>query len=143
MVGSDGKYQLVNARIAPQGAPMTPPVQPATPPPLVLPRKTLWERAKDLASTMTAIGAAVAIAGGVVWYVAKPAIDAQYCTVAHARTLEDRVDKHEIKQLATEADLAKALDRVGDRLKAIEAHLCLMAAGGKEREIDKCLRVQP
>ena len=140
MVGSDGKYQLVNARLAPQVSPMPT----TTPQPTIVtapaPRKAPWERAKDLAGAVTAIVAALGIALSVMWYAAKPVIDKQYCTVEHAKEVEARLDKHELKQLETETALAATISAVNVRLGKIELHLCIMAANGKEIALDRCVR---
>lgn len=105
-------------------------------------RKSSWERIKDLAGSITAISAAAAVVLTVVWYLAKPVVDAQYCTVAHAAKVEARIEAHETAQARAERALAEELATMSRRLAAIETHLCILVAGPRPAEQAKCLRLR-
>lgn len=107
------------------------------------PRKAIWERAKDLAGSITAISAAAALVLTVAWYVAKPAIDSQYCTLAKAERVESRIEAHELAQGKSDKAMAEELATVSRRLGAIETHLCILVAGPRPSEQARCLKVRP
>jgi hypothetical protein len=126
----------------PNSAPYRPAIGAPMPTPSSAPRKAPWERIKDLASSITAVSAAAALVLTVAWYVAKPAIDSQYCTVAHAAKVESRIEAHEVAQNGEARALAAQLASMARRLGTIELHLCLLVAGKSSAEQAKCLQLR-
>ena len=110
-------------------------------PALVLPKKTLWERVKDMASTAMVMAGVVGMFSTVVWFVAKPALASQFCTVAEAEQVKSRIDHHEAKQILHDLDTDKGMLRIEKRLGQIDSRLCLLLAGTKAstKERDACL----
>ena len=126
----------------PVSVPYRPAIGAPMPTPSSSPRKAPWERVKDLASSVTAISAAAVVVLTVVWYVAKPAIDSQYCTVAHAAKVERRIEAQEVAQADESRALTAQLASMARRLGTIELHLCLLVAGKSAADQSKCLQLR-